>query len=389
MGTEAEPITARDATEDALLSGMMDQLGVGVALVAADGLICYQNRLFGAWLGRHKRVYRLLDGLRVLQRFDGWTQAVARVVKRDETIQVECLLPASMVDVPSVVTVECRRFDQSGDEASDHALLIVRPSQAAHAGDRLEVSKRLTAIGKLATRVAHELNNPLDGIIRYVNLALRIIDDDAQPKVRTYLSESRTGLMRMVQIIGDLLEFSRNAETNLQQTSFNEVVDEAIRQTADHARRNQVVVASNYKSQEMPMVRGSRLYQVCTNLITNAIDAMPSGGRLTIMTGRSDDDVVLRVEDTGSGLPDDVDQVFEPFYTTKPAGKGTGLGLAICRDFIEDMGGRITAAHGGEGGAVFTVMLPVDVLDGPDQPGAPAQSGHADVSAPTAGEGMP
>ena len=109
----------------------------------------------------------------------------------------------------------------------------------------------------------------------------------------------------------------------------------------------------------MPAVRGSRLYQVCGNLIKNAIDAMPDGGRLAVTAGMVDDEVVIRVADTGVGLPDEVDKVFEPFFTTKAAGKGTGLGLAICKDFVEDMHGAITAAPGEEGGAVFTIRIPI------------------------------
>ena len=108
----------------------------------------------------------------------------------------------------------------------------------------------------------------------------------------------------------------------------------------------------------MPTMRGNRLYQVCRNLIKNAIDAMPDGGRLSITTGLADAHVVIRVSDTGVGLPDDPQKVFEASYTTKPAGEGTGLGLAICKDYIENMGGTLGTATGEDGGAVFTIMIP-------------------------------
>jgi two-component system NtrC family sensor kinase len=228
-----------------------------------------------------------------------------------------------------------------------------------------EVSRRLASLGKLAARVAHELNNPLDGILRYINLALRIVGDAPQPKLKTYLAESRTGLMRMVQIIGDLLEYSRSTSGEFDAVGINEVMDEAVRSLAAAAEEHHVVVAADFQTPAMPTVRGSRLYQVCCNLLRNAIDAMPDGGRLTITSGIIDDEVVLRVADTGVGLPEPIEKVFEPFFPTKPPGKGPGLGLAICKDFIEDMQGTITASHGENGGAVFTVRIPAVIGPAP------------------------
>ncbi len=110
----------------------------------------------------------------------------------------------------------------------------------------------------------------------------------------------------------------------------------------------------------MPSVRGSKFFQVCCNLFKNAIEAMPDGGRLTITSAVIDDHVVLRVEDTGVGLPEDPQRVFEPFFTTKRDHDGTGLGLAICKEYIEGLDGRITAERRPQGGSVFTVSVPVD-----------------------------
>ncbi|MCH7873611.1 MAG: HAMP domain-containing histidine kinase, partial [Planctomycetes bacterium] len=104
---------------------------------------------------------------------------------------------------------------------------------------------------------------------------------------------------------------------------------------------------------------GTRLYQICCNLLKNAIDAMVDGGHVSITTSVVDEHVVIEFADTGPGLPDDGDAIFELFYTTKEPGTGTGLGLAICKEYVEAMQGTITAAPGDEGGAVFTVRIPV------------------------------
>ncbi len=224
---------------------------------------------------------------------------------------------------------------------------------------RVAVSERLAAVGKLSARVAHELNNPLDGILRYINLAIRVLDSGASDKVVGYLEESRKGLMRMAQIISELLEFSRSSAAGFDETNINDTVDEAVRALQEQADRAGVIVAAVYRDEKMPSLRGTMLFQVCCNLIKNAIDAMPETGRLTITTAVVDRDVVLRFEDTGVGLPDDVGAIFEPFFTTKLPGKGTGLGLAICKDYVERLHGRITAERREPQGAIFTLYIPL------------------------------
>jgi len=135
-----------------------------------------------------------------------------------------------------------------------------------------------------------------------------------------------------------------------------------MRTMSEPAERNGVTIAAGFQNEHMPPVRGSRLFQVFCNLIKNAIDAMPKGGRLTVTSAVVDREVMVRVEDTGIGLPEQADKVFEPFFTTKQPGKGTGLGLAICKDYIERLHGTITAHNRPEGGAAFVVRIPVDSL---------------------------
>ena len=166
--------------------------------------------------------------------------------------------------------------------------------------------------------------------------------------------------MRMVQIIGDLLEISRCTEGEFDNVCINRVIEQAIQAHAATAEDNKVVVAADFHSLEMPSIRGGRLFQVLGNLIKNALDAMPEGGRLTITSGVTGGEVVIQVCDTGGGLSHPPETIFEPFFTTKAPGEGTGLGLAISRDFMEVMGGTLAAANQPNGGAVFTVRLPVD-----------------------------
>ena len=226
---------------------------------------------------------------------------------------------------------------------------------------RLAVSERMAAVGKLAARVAHELNNPLDGILRYINLSLRRVQPDSEghEKVVEYLTESRKGLMRMAHIVGELLEFSRSSSAHFDDAGINATIEEAIRAMQGRTDQTSVTIAAVFRSARMPVLRGDMLFQVSCNLIKNAIDAMPDGGRLTITTAVIDSEVVLRFEDTGVGLPEDIDAIFEPFFTTKSAGQGTGLGLAICKDYMERLHGRITAERCEPKGSAFTLYIPL------------------------------
>lgn len=217
----------------------------------------------------------------------------------------------------------------------------------------------LAAVGRLAARVAHELNNPLDGSLRYINLVRRILGDDADPRVADYLEQAAIGLKRMARIVGELLEFSRSHADYRETGDVSAMVEDAIRMHAAQADRQTVVIAASFHERDMPAMDGGKLLQVFSNLIKNAIDAMPDGGCLTVTAGVCDGDVVIRFEDTGPGVGDDADRIFEPFYTTKPPGEGTGLGLAICRDYVRQMGGEIAASNGTEQGAVLTVTIPI------------------------------
>jgi signal transduction histidine kinase len=249
-------------------------------------------------------------------------------------------------------------------------VLVLVQDMSAHADleRRLATAESLAAVGKLAARVAHELNNPLDGALRYLNLAARRLQgagktppepmSEADKQIVGYLDQARQGLLRMARIIGDLLEFSRSAPQLRDEGNINAVVDEAIRALSMSADEAGVAITAAYHDDAaMPALDGTRLFQVCCNIIRNAIDAMPEGGMLTISTGMVNADAVIRFEDTGAGVPVDAQKIFEPFYTTK-TGKGTGLGLAICKEYVEKLGGAITAERGKQKGSVFTLRIP-------------------------------
>ena len=221
-------------------------------------------------------------------------------------------------------------------------------------------TERLVTLGKLTSKVAHELNNPMDGILRYINLTMRIVEQENLEKAKEYLTHCRQGLMRMVQIVSELLEFSRSAYAPFEHVKIEQIVEDAVKTMASKAETLNIKILSSY-APGIPEIRSGNLFQVFCNLIKNALDAMPDGGQLKISTHLTEDNIVVaEFSDTGTGFaPENAKVIFEPFFTTKEKGKGTGLGLAICKDIIEGYNGRITAENAPGGGSIFTVYLPV------------------------------
>lgn len=224
----------------------------------------------------------------------------------------------------------------------------------------LASAERLAAVGKLAASVAHELNNPLDGILRYINLALRVVESEKQGKAADYLRESRKGLLRMVQIIGELLEFSRTTYSAFQEADINKIVEEAVQSLESQCQDRHIEILRSYAA-DLPNIRSGNLFQVFYNLTKNAMDAMDDGGTLQVTTRCDPHTLLIEFADTGIGLSKQVrEKLFEPFFTTKAPGKGTGLGLAISKDIVERYNGQLLADNRSTGGSVFTVRIPLE-----------------------------
>ena len=355
---------ARQALPAAALYTVLDAMSSAVVVADHHGMILVRNAVANNMLCAGDELATALAGISMVGEFPGWRNLPKFVAMSGrmacwEALQAgdpDSIEPTAKPHLP--IVVRCTPFRDAESGISGVVVQIDETEPHVSPPESTDLSRRLAALGKLAAQVAHELNNPLDGILRYLNLSLRLAADMPESKLQSYLSESRIGVMRMVQVVGDLLEFSRSTNGDFDESGVNEIVEQAIRSSTEGQGADGIVITADFQSQSMPTVRGSRLYQVCCNLIRNAIDAMPDGGRLTLTTGLVDQEVVIRVADTGVGLPEQPERMFEAFYTTKPSGAGTGLGLAICKDFIEEMGGTIVAVPGSDGGAVFIVRIP-------------------------------
>jgi two-component system NtrC family sensor kinase len=239
---------------------------------------------------------------------------------------------------------------------------------AIHAVGRAE---KLAAIGRLAAGVVHEINNPLATISACAeSLEARVSEgvfgeSTEVEDLQEYLGLIRSEAFRCKSITNGLLDFSRMRTGNRFPIDIGEVLKSSARLITHQKRGNNIEINFDI-AEDMPHVTadGGQIQQAIIALATNAIDAMPEGGTLTLRAFAQANRIVVEVQDTGSGIePENMSKIFEPFFTTKEVGKGTGLGLAVCYGIITENGGRLSVRSNVGVGTTFTIFLPVNRND--------------------------
>ncbi|MDP2654450.1 MAG: ATP-binding protein [Candidatus Omnitrophota bacterium] len=219
------------------------------------------------------------------------------------------------------------------------------------------LQEKLASIGKLAGGIAHEFNNPLDGVLRYTNLCLEHVREDEV--VRGYLLEIKHGLNRMAEIVRSLLACSRQVETAGKKIGPNEAAENALKALQTEIIHKDIQVETRLQD-GLPQLVDFGLERVLQNLIRNAIDAMNDHGRIFIATSRKSGEVLIEVVDTGTGISrESMERIFEPFYTTKDIDKGCGLGLTIVSEIVKSYNGQIHVESAVNQGTKFAVTIPV------------------------------
>jgi len=238
--------------------------------------------------------------------------------------------------------------------------------------------EKMASLGKLSAGVAHEINNPLFGILTYAKLGLRELDEphaDTE-KLREYLSVVRKESGRCGEIVRSLLDFASPRGGRFEASQLTPLVEEVMLLLAHHFELQNVTVQRDFQLFRDRLVCDPR--QILQALIApciNAVEAMPEGGELTIRTSGTDDSVQVEISDNGEGISQEVlGQVFEPFYTTKADQGGLGLGLAVVYGIVQRHGGRVDVASTPGEGTKLTIVLPrkpetkMDDVDDADEP---------------------
>ncbi len=339
----------------AYIENVVENSPIGIAVVDRAGDTIYSNPVF-------RRMMRIEGVGRKGHISVAETPALMEIVERcmelkqgestgKEEVTVRKDLVLSVIGAPL--------YNAQG-EVEGVVLLIEDITERKKLERQLFQSEKLASIGQMAAGVAHEINNPLTSIS--LNAQTLIAKEEDETK-REKLAVIEAQVDSVAKIIRNLLDFSRQLEPEITRADVNAILDRTLeilsfQLKGIHVRRD---------FSKLPRIKAdvSQLQQVFSNMIINAIHAMPEGGTLTIKTELHEGGVYITFSDTGHGIPkEDIDRIFDPFFTTKEVGKGTGLGLSICHGIVEAHQGHIEVESQVGRGTTFRVWLPLGDQDG-------------------------
>ena len=353
------------------LENTFDSISHLVAVADTRGHIVHVNQAFASRVGR-KREELLNQPItdHLGPELGGWLQRHTSAPARtdaDSAVTIEVVDP--VLNGPFMVTVtDLLNHDRepvgSVIVARDLTPQTRLETEREELRKRLTQSEKLAALGQFVAGIAHELNNPLQGVLGHLEL---LRSTGAFPKqLRREVQVIYREADRAAKIVRNLLVFAGSRRLTLRSVSLNVVLQKVLALRTPAHRAIGIEVVRHYDD-KLPRVKSDPLllHQVFLNMVMNAehaVAATGKDGRIEISTSvsSSGDRIVATVRDTGTGIPaDTLPRIFEPFYTTKEVGQGTGLGLAITYGIVQEHGGQIIAANHPDGGAVFTVELPI------------------------------
>ncbi|RLC29328.1 MAG: hypothetical protein DRH37_07740 [Deltaproteobacteria bacterium] len=261
----------------------------------------------------------------------------------------------------SIITVDGKEIGSVGVFTDMREILQMRKDlEEAHL--QLVQSEKIASVGRMAAGVAHEINNPLSGVLIYAELLKENLK--GKPECLKDVQEIIDQTLRCKKIVAEMLEFSRQSVGKTSSFSLVFLIEKCLGLLIHQAIFQDIEVITEIEP-NMPQMVGDmgQLQQVFTNLFINAAHAMESKGKLKIKAefDKTNSLFVIHVSDTGPGIPAEFrDKIFDIFFTTKPVGTGTGLGLSISQNIVKLHGGTISADCPPDGGTVFTITLPLE-----------------------------
>jgi PAS domain S-box-containing protein len=342
---------------------IVDSINVGLISVDLDGRVTHSNSAveeileIGGQEALGKQVEDLFsedfaDTLRQVLGGEGWHLRQLRNIYKLHT--------ATRDGRSLVLNISLAPLQGDSPERTGALVVLEDVTGRIRLEEQLQQREKLSSIGLLAAGVAHEVNTPLTGVSSYTQLLIGMMPEN-DPK-HALLQKIGRQADRATNIVNNLLNFSRTGSaTEFTELDVNRVLDDTIQLIEPQLRRNQIEISRSYEA-DAPLVVGNagKLQQVFTNLLLNARDAIPNGGRITLRTAFDrDDSLMVEVSDNGIGIaPENVAKIYDPFYTTKGVGRGTGLGLAVSYGIVQEHSGHISVESAPGRGTTFRIALP-------------------------------
>ena len=316
-----------------------------------EGKIKHTEQLYPP--GKAKEIMRMLRDEKIGGKGKLLIPRTTIVNSRGEEIKVE--ISAAII------------YDEKGNESATMAIYndlkdkIKVEKELKIAQKQLTKSEKMASLGQLAAGVAHEINNPLTGVLFYASLLLERNDiDESMREDLGYILEDSN---RCKEIVKSLLVYSRSTGTKKNIIQLNDIIEQSLTLIRDQKKFRNIKINKNL-SEEMMLINADtgKLNQVLINLVINAADAMEGVGKISLSSYKDKivKKIFLEVKDTGNGIPhEDLSKIFDPFFTTKEVGKSTGLGLSIVYGIVEEHGGKISVKKTGSKGTTFIVEFPM------------------------------
>ena len=317
------------------------------------------------------------DGIVIDTLGEGEVFAWSALVTRTLTASIRVVEPTEVLDVNAAALLDiCEKQPRIGHIIMKNLTLVIdsRLTQSraklstAYADlktsqEQLVQAEKLSSLGQMAASIAHEINNPLAGVLNYTKLLIKKLTDGniAQETALNYLAKMDSELSRSTRLVKNLLDFARQSMPLFRELNANDIVNRALDIAANSVELQNIRVVTELNP-VLPalMADFDQLTQVCTNLVINAIQAMPQGGKLLLRTSADGDQIKIEVKDTGCGIPqENMGKLFTPFFTTKREVKGVGLGLAVSYGIVQRHHGRIELQSKVGEGTTFIVCLPL------------------------------
>ncbi|HEX7997050.1 MAG TPA: ATP-binding protein [Pyrinomonadaceae bacterium] len=342
---------------------IVESINIGLLAVDLDGRVTRCNSALEQMLGitRDESIGLLVEDLFAEDFSETLRQVLGKAGwKLTELRHIYKLHTATRTGRSLVLNIALAPL-QADSQGRTGALVVLEDVTARmRLEEQLQQREKLSSIGLLAAGVAHEVNTPLTGVSSYTQMLLGMLPE-TDPK-HALLQKVRRQADRASNIVNNLLNFSRTGSaTEFNSLDVHRVLDDTLQLLEPQLRSSQIELLREY-DEELPQAFGNagKLQQVFTNLLLNARDALPAGGRITLRTLVKDDDTLaIEISDTGIGIaPENVAKIYDPFFTTKGVGRGTGLGLAVTYGIVQEHSGHITVESMPGHGTTFRITLP-------------------------------